>query len=584
MQIVTILTVAALVSAQTAPTPRSMADTVAEQEKQIAANPENLAVRPSVLLTYWNTAARGIPGITAEQVRKSRREHILWLIRNHPEFQVLANPQMRIDPEAGPLADAQGFLEASALWKEAAAKPDARVEVIAHAAYFLGVSERLAAFAMIDPIWKAHPQDPLLAKVRGTLDALELLGVKGAIGPNEYVRDTMLATSPRAAQARAELESSDVATLVGVAGRVLSESIFGRDISGLDGAFALAERLLKRAAQAEPTNTTWNLTLSSLYMARASRSRDAVERARWFREALPLAKLDQERMYQLGMLAEAEYDAGQIATAEKVAAQILTEPVPKTSVWGYWDAVHKAHTLLGRAAMRRGELTTAKARLLASARVESTPVLSSFGPGMKLAQELLNAGEKDAVIEYLELCRKFWTHDQGKVEQFLKAVKSDPAAMLLSPGERGPRLVAGTRPPAFRLKDLSGKEWTLQALLGKVVAIDFWATWCAPCREEMPALTKVATEMAARGVVVLGIDAHEPEETLRAWVGQNPLGFPVLLGDEATIRAYLVDAYPTLVVIDRRGVIAEATIGRLSEVDIRKAIEKGFAAATPPKK
>jgi len=538
---------------------------VGEVEKRIAANPEDLSARSTLLQLYWNTASRGAPGRTTEQVRAWRRENILWLIRNHPEAILFLNPESRIDPQAGPLADPQGFVEAAALWKEAAAKPDASVEVLAHAAYFLAVNERLAAFAILDPAWKTHPRDPLLAKVRGTLDALEILGVKGAIGPNQYVLDSVLATSPRASQARAELESSEIAGLVGAAGEILSQLIDARDTSGLDDAFLLAERLLKRAAQIEPTNPSWNGTLSSYYLARGGRSRDPRERARIFRDALVVATLPSQRMNLLGLIAEAEYDTGDVAAAVKVANQILQEPVPQTSVWGYWDAVHKANSLLGRAAVQRGDLDAAKKYLLASARVQSTPVLSSFGPGMKLAQNLFDAGQRDTVLEYLELTRKFWTHDFGRLDGLIRSVKTNPAAMLLSPSERGPALVAGDHPPAFTLKDLTGKEWSLADLAGKVVVLDFWATWCSPCREEMPALTKVAKDLAPRGVVILGIDAEEPEQTLRAWVAQNPTGFPVLLGDTPTIRGYHVTVYPTLVVVDRSGVIADSTVGRLSE-------------------
>jgi thiol-disulfide isomerase/thioredoxin len=314
-------------------------------------------------------------------------------------------------------------------------------------------------------------------------------------------------------------------------------------------------------------------------MSRASRARDPIEKVRLYREGLQTSTIEVQRTHLLGMLAEAEFDAGQTSEAARDAAKVLTVAPPRSG-----DEIHKAHTLLGRVAMKRGDLATAKQSLLASARVETTPTLSSFGPGMQLAQQLLDAGERDVVIEFLELSRKLWTKDQGRIDALVKAIKTDPSAMLLSPAERGPSLVVGMKPPAFKLKDLAGKEWSLAALSGKVIALDFWAIWCAPCREEMPALNKVAREMAARGVVVLAIDAHEPEETVRAWIAQNPQSIPVLQGDEATIRAYLVSVYPTLVVIDRKGVIAHVSVGRLSEAELRKAIEKGFGTGPQPKK
>jgi thiol-disulfide isomerase/thioredoxin len=415
--------------------------------------------------------------------------------------------------------------------------------------------------------------------VRGVLDALEVIGAKGMSGPYEYLRDKLLATSPEAAKARAELETSTLPALVGFGGETLADLVFARDDAGLEEFLTLGERLLKRAATLEPGNPLWKSVLTANYMSRASRVRDPIEKARLYREGLQTSTIEAQRTHLLGMLAEVEFDAGQTSEAARDAAKVLTVAPPRG-----WDEIHKAHTLLGRIAMKRGDLATAKQSLLASARVESTPTLSSFGPSMHLAQQLLDAGERDVVIEYLELSRKFWTRDQGKIDAFVKALKTDPSAMLLSPAERGPSLVAGMKPPPFKLKDLAGKEWSLAALSGKVVALDFWAIWCAPCRAEMPALNKVAREMASRGVVVLAIDAHEPEETVRAWIAQNPQSIPVLFGDEAIIRAYLVSVYPTLVVIDRGGVIADVSVGRLGEAELRKAIEKGFAAALQPRK
>src|SRR5258708_874477 len=206
-------------------------------------------------------------------------------------------------------------------------------------------------------------------------------------------------------------------------------------------------------------------------------------------------------------------------------------------------------------------------------------MLGSAGPGMNLAQELLDAGEKQTVIEYLEACHRIWTNHQGKLDGFLKAVRSEPSPNLLPSAEHGPSFALGTKPPPFKLKDLGGKEWAAAELTGKVVALDFWATWCGPCRDEMPALSKVAREMSDRGAVVLGIDAKEDTEVVRGWVAENPLGFPALLGDDATIRAYQVQAYPTLLVLDRKGAVAYIRVGQLSEGEFRRAIEKGFAGA-----
>src|SRR5258708_26987083 len=126
-----------------APPPTALAVSIADREKKLAADPEDLATRALLLQTYWSVRPGG--DVLLEDVRRARREHVLWFIAHHPEYYVLANPESRIEPHEGSAADAQGFLDAARLWKEAAAKPDARVETIAHAAYFLAGSEPLTA-------------------------------------------------------------------------------------------------------------------------------------------------------------------------------------------------------------------------------------------------------------------------------------------------------------------------------------------------------------------------------------------------------------------------------------------------------
>jgi thiol-disulfide isomerase/thioredoxin len=564
--------------------PSALALSIADRERKVAADPEDLATRAGLLQTYWSVRPGG--DALMEDVRKARREHVLWFIAHHPETYVLANPESRIEPQEGSLADAQGFLDAAKLWKEAVAKPDARVETIAHAAYFFGVSERLTAFAILEPVWLTYPHDPLVARVRGTLDALEILGATAAPGPNELKCDEVLAQSPQALNARKELGSTDNIGVAGAAGQFLvfhQMNALSRAEINLN-ASSLAELLLKRAIGVEPSSAVWVSGLVSLYQFRALREPNPTERVRLYREALHFTTFDNQRLFLLGNLAEAELDAGESEAAGRDAARILEIPVSHNAQSGYWDAVHKAQTIMGRASLKRGDTAQARLRLLASAQVETTPSLGSVGPGMTLAQELLEAGEKQTVIEYLETCRRIWTNNQGKLDGLLKAVRSESSPNLLPPAERGPSFALGSKPPPFKLKDLAGKEWALADLTGKVVALDFWATWCGPCRDEMPALSKVAREMSDRDAVVLGIDANEDAEMVRKWVAENPLGFPALLGDDATIRSYQVHAYPTLVVLDRQGAVAYIRVGQLSESEFRQAMEKGFAGAPVLKK
>ena len=117
--------------------------------------------------------------------------------------------------------------------------------------------------------------------------------------------------------------------------------------------------------------------------------------------------------------AKAAMDAGQSEKAQGFGEQLLKEADAKD-----FDAIHHGNTILGRVALQAGEIPEAKAHLLASGRVSSSPVLGSFGPSMLLAKELLEKGEKEVVLEYFELCGKFWKRGADKLKAWEKQTKS----------------------------------------------------------------------------------------------------------------------------------------------------------------
>ncbi len=114
-------------------------------------------------------------------------------------------------------------------------------------------------------------------------------------------------------------------------------------------------------------------------------------------------------------LIENAFDAGRLGEVEGEANAALRDHHDA-------DAVHTAHTTLGRVALRRGDLAAAKAHLLDSAKVTGSPVLGSFGPRMELAQELLAKGERKTVLAYLKACGRFWQDDRQT--QWAKSVES----------------------------------------------------------------------------------------------------------------------------------------------------------------
>jgi hypothetical protein len=113
------------------------------------------------------------------------------------------------------------------------------------------------------------------------------------------------------------------------------------------------------------------------------------------------------------------YDAACLRAMELLE---LVESDPND--WNYGNAVHKAHLMLGRVAVVRGDLTRAEAELLAAARVPGSPQLASFGPNMQLALELLQAGRKECVLEYFALCEKFLELGKRQLHAWSDDIKS----------------------------------------------------------------------------------------------------------------------------------------------------------------
>lgn len=121
------------------------------------------------------------------------------------------------------------------------------------------------------------------------------------------------------------------------------------------------------------------------------------------------------RTLGLPSVAERNFRRRNLDAASARAVQLLQLAAAEPNDWNYGNALHKAHLMLGRVALVRGDLDTAEAELLAAARVPGSPQLASFGPNMQLALELLQAGRKDAVLEYFRLCGTFWQLGQSQL-------------------------------------------------------------------------------------------------------------------------------------------------------------------------
>ena len=131
---------------------------------------------------------------------------------------------------------------------------------------------------------------------------------------------------------------------------------------------------------------------------------------------LAAAKSEYERWVALGDVGLWSVDSGSLEKAEQFANETLKISEKYKKDWNYGNAIHKGHLTLGRVALRRNNIEEAKKQLLLAGKTPGSPQLDSFGPNMVLANELLEKGEKETVLQYLELCEVFWDMHMGKLE------------------------------------------------------------------------------------------------------------------------------------------------------------------------
>jgi len=114
----------------------------------------------------------------------------------------------------------------------------------------------------------------------------------------------------------------------------------------------------------------------------------------------------------------------------------------------------------------------------------------------------------------------------------------------------------------FTLQDLTGRETSLNAFRGKVVFLNFWATWCGPCRAEIPSMEKLYTELKDQGFTIVAVNSQESAEQVSAFVQEMGMSFPVLLDSAGKVGAtYTVRAIPTTYIIDPQGSIRGRMVG-----------------------
>lgn len=285
------------------------AEEARDTEAELTDNPDNVAARTALIQYYqYHALLLGPATSEGEALEEKREQHVLWLVRHHPDFGGVDPVSFQIDAEESHSS------EARALWLQQVASHADDIAVLSNAAAALSfepeISREIASRGLV-----IRPNDPALL-------------------------------------------------------RLVAES-FTREV---------------RHEGPGPE--------------RQSTARRALESWEKYEGVEPSEKEQCRHYVDLAIVA---YEAGNLPKAKRYANDLLLHEQPPT---GYETNI--ANTVLGRVALRRGDVEEAKRRLKASALVDTYPVLASFGPRMSLASELLDRNEKGAVIDYLHQCSRFW--------------------------------------------------------------------------------------------------------------------------------------------------------------------------------
>ncbi len=184
----------------------------------------------------------------------------------------------------------------------------------------------------------------------------------------------------------------------------------------------------------------------------------------------------------------------------------------------------------------------------------------------------------------------------SRVRAFLAAVAAAAvASLVVSCGTGGGRQEASApakssdaapsgsarRAPDFALEDITGKVVRLSDFDGQVRLVDFWATWCAPCREEIPTFNELQEKYGSKGFKLLAVAMDDdPAKVVPPFVDAYDVGYTVLLGKEEIAEAFgPIVGYPTAFLVDRQGRIVDSWVGvvprKILEDSIRSLLEEG---------
>lgn len=204
----------------------------------------------------------------------------------------------------------------------------------------------------------------------------------------------------------------------------------------------------------------------------------------------------------------------------------------------------KGNLLLGQGSGDNGKWQQAEDEFAAA--VQLDPKVATFH--LNLAKALLRESKDDEAKKELQLCLDCASDNQQK---------SDARKLLVKP-ELGREDLA----PVFELTTMQGQQLSLQGLAGRIVVMDFWATWCPPCRESVPELKDLTKRYPTEKLTLISVSADEDEKTWREFVAKRKMDWAQYRdADHKILDDFGIRSFPTYLVIDGDGVIKQRIIG-----------------------
>ena len=299
---------------------RLTAEQAESLEKHLEQNPDDVAMRTTLLGYYSGKQYRN------PSAREARQKHILWLVVNSPESEVLGIPEGTLDA----VSDGEAYSQGKAAWLNQLKERPENLKLLEHSATFFQMHDR-----------------------------------------------------------------------------------------------ELAIKSLRTARALDMNNPKWPARLGHLYsldmIGKSSKARtDAAEKALEQFEIAYRLSTDLGRDALLQSLAKVALAANNVEKAKEYADKMLSENI---AGWNYGNNIHHGNIVLGRIAIKLDDLEEAKKRLINAGNTPGSPQLDSFGPNMALAKELLQKGEKEVVLKYLELCSKFWERGKERLDTWSVVVQ-----------------------------------------------------------------------------------------------------------------------------------------------------------------